>query len=87
MKFVKEIIIKNAGVKSSNGIYKRDEGGKTKFECDSKSHIEWTVDGWILWDYKEDEQTYLFSYDFKECIPIGDAIFPAPSFDLIYSND
>jgi len=50
------------------------------------NHIEPTIDGFFLWDFSQNEQTYMFDHSFTNCIPVGDAIFPSPKFSLIYNG-
>jgi hypothetical protein len=81
-----KIILSNAGVETSNGEYVFDstyENG-LRFNSENKNHIEKTIDGWMLIDFSENDQTYAFDEDFENALLAGDAKEPAPTIQKIF---
>jgi hypothetical protein len=77
----KKIIIKNAGISSSDGEYiKRDN--EEWFDCNNGNHIEHTIDGWFLVDSTISDQTYMFDKNFENVFAVGDGITPLPEFNV-----
>jgi hypothetical protein len=87
MLFVQKVIIRGAGIVTSNGEYIRNSDQEARFLNNSNnSHIEHTVDGWFVVDFTTNDQTYLFDHNFQTVIPVGDAIEPIPIFEIVYSG-
>ena len=77
-----KILIKNAGVSTSNGEYILSN--QNWYDGENNNHIEKTIDGWFLVDGTVTDQTYMFDFDFKNVYAIGDCIEPVPDFELFF---
>lgn len=77
-----KILIKDAGVLSSNGEFFLSK--EDWYIGPNNNHIEKTVDGWFLVDGSINDQTYMFDFDFKNVYAVGDRIEPVPEFELFF---
>jgi hypothetical protein len=76
-----KILIKNAGVYSSNGEYVFSDENTY---ISNNNHIEKTADGWFLVDGTINDQTYMFDFNFENVYAVGDCIEPVPEFELFF---
>jgi|688.fasta_scaffold844342_2 hypothetical protein len=84
-KIIQKIILSGAGAEYSNGefLISNDDGNNQRFVNQNKSYIEKTIDGWILIDFSENDQTYAFDENFENVFLAGRALEPVPAISVI----